>query len=188
MNSSAPLAERMRPQILDDLVGQEHLTGKGSVLRTAIENGKIPSMILWGPPGTGKTTIANIIAHTLNVPYFQLSAISSGVKEVREVIETAKKQQHTILFIDEIHRFNKGQQDALLGAVEKGTITLIGATTENPSFEVNSALLSRCQVYVLKALQKEGLVRLMQQAIQRDVELKKHSFIIKEHQALLNLS
>jgi putative ATPase len=119
MNSSAPLAERMRPQTLDDLVGQEHLTGKESVLRTAIRNGKIPSMILWGPPGTGKTTIANIIAHTLSAPYFQLSAISSGVKEIREVIETAKKQQHTILFIDEIHRFNKGQQDALLGAVEK---------------------------------------------------------------------
>ena len=139
MNSSAPLAERMRPQTLDDLVGQDHLTGKGSVLRTAIENGKIPSMILWGPPGTGKTTIANIIAHTLNVPYFQLSAISSGVKDVRDVIDTAKKQQHTILFIDEIHRFNKGQQDALLGAVEKGIITLIGATTQNPSFEVNTA-------------------------------------------------
>ena len=119
MNSSAPLAERMRPRNLDDLAGQEHLTGKGSILRTAIENGKIPSMILWGPPGTGKTTIAHIIANTLSLPYFQLSAISSGVKDIREVIDTAKKQQHTILFIDEIHRFNKGQQDALLGAVEK---------------------------------------------------------------------
>src|SRR5256885_7978694 len=137
MNSSAPLAERMRPQTLDELVGQEHLTGKGSILRTAIEQGKIPSMILWGPPGTGKTTIANIIANTLAVPYYQLSAISSGVKEVREVIDAATKQLNTILFIDEIHRFNKGQQDALLGAVEKGIITLIGATTENPSFEVN---------------------------------------------------
>lgn len=165
MNSSAPLAERMRPQTLDDLVGQEHLTGKGSILRTAIENGKIPSIILWGPPGVGKTTIANIIAHTLSVPYFQLSAISSGVKDVREVIEQAKQTTNAILFIDEIHRFNKGQQDALLGAVEKGIITLIGATTENPSFEVNSALLSRCQVYVLKALQEKDLVALIHHAI-----------------------
>jgi putative ATPase len=137
--NATPLAERMRPQTLDDLVGQEHLAGKGSILRTAIEHGKIPSMILWGPPGTGKTTIANIIAHTLNVPFFTLSAISAGVKEVREVIQQAQKITGTILFIDEIHRFNKGQQDALLGAVEKGTVTLIGATTENPSFEVNSA-------------------------------------------------
>jgi putative ATPase len=188
MNSSAPLAERMRPQTLDDLVGQEHLTGKGSVLRTAIENGKIPSMILWGPPGTGKTTIANIIAHTLNVPYFQLSAISSGVKDVREVIDTAKKQQHTILFIDEIHRFNKGQQDALLGAVEKGVITLIGATTENPSFEVNSALLSRCQVYVLKPLTEEDLVKLLHQALQNDEWLKTKNVELKETEALITIS
>src|SRR5215213_5109078 len=166
--NATPLAERMRPQILDDLVGQEHLTGKGSILRTAIEHGKIPSMILWGPPGTGKTTIANIIAHTLNVPFFTLSAISAGVKEVREVIQQALKISGTIMFIDEIHRFNKGQQDALLGAVEKGTVTLIGATTENPSFELNSALLSRCQVYVLKPLQKEDLVRLLQHALQHD--------------------
>src|SRR5438874_4284574 len=172
MKSSVPLAERIRPSTLDDLLGQEHLTGKGSILRTSIEHGKIPSMILWGPPGTGKTTIANIIAHTLNVPYYQLSAISSGVKEVREVIETAKKQQHSILFIDEIHRFNKGQQDALLGAVEKGIITLIGATTENPSFEVNSALLSRCQVYVLKPLTEEKLIQLLHHAIKVDEELK----------------
>src|ERR1043165_7624384 len=164
---SKPLAERMRPNTLNELAGQEHLTGKGSILRTAIENGNIPSMILWGPPGTGKTTIANIIAHTLNVPYFQLSAISSGVKDVREVIDTAKKMQHTILFIDEIHRFNKGQQDALLGAVEKGIITLIGATTENPSFEVNSALLSRCQVYVLTPLNEEELVQLLEQALRK---------------------
>lgn len=142
-----PLAERLRPKTLQELIGQEHLTGKGSILRTAMENGKVPSMILWGPPGVGKTTIANIIAHTLNVPFYTLSAISSGVKEVREVIEQAKSRERVILFIDEIHRFNKGQQDALLGAVEKGIITLIGATTENPSFEVNSALLSRCQVY-----------------------------------------
>ena len=150
----SPLAERLRPKTLNDLIGQEHLTGKGSILRTAIENGRIPSMILWGPPGVGKTTIANIIAHTLQVPFYTLSAISSGVKEVREVIEKAKHEQNAILFIDEIHRFNKGQQDALLGAVEKGIITLIGATTENPSFEVNSALLSRCQVYILKPLGK----------------------------------
>ena len=188
MISSAPLAERMRPQNLDDLIGQEHLTGKGSVLRTAIEQGKIPSMILWGPPGTGKTTIANIIAHTLNVPYYQLSAISSGVKDVREVIDTAKKQQHTILFIDEIHRFNKGQQDALLGAVEKGTITLIGATTENPSFEVNSALLSRCQVYVLKPLNETDLNKLLQQALEK-VELDTSKKIrLKETEALLTIS
>ena len=154
--NAIPLAERLRPQTLDDLAGQHHLTGKGSILRTAIETGNIPSMILWGPPGVGKTTIANIIAHTLDVPFYQLSAISSGVKEVREVIEVAKQQEKVILFIDEIHRFNKGQQDALLGAVEKGVITLIGATTENPSFEVNSALLSRCQVYVLRALDQIG--------------------------------
>src|SRR5215213_7182644 len=188
MNAATPLAERMRPQILEDLVGQEHLTGKGSILRTAIELGKIPSMILWGPPGTGKTTIANIIAHTLHVPYFQLSAISSGVKEVREVIEGAKKLPQTILFIDEIHRFNKGQQDALLGAVEKGIITLIGATTENPSFEVNSALLSRCQVYVLKPLQQEDLVRLLNHALQKDAELSKYQVDLKETEALINIS
>jgi putative ATPase len=188
MNSSAPLAERMRPQTLDDLVGQEHLTGKGSILRTALEYGNIPSMILWGPPGTGKTTIANIIAHSLDLPYFQLSAISSGVKEVREVIETAKKLQHTILFIDEIHRFNKGQQDALLGAVEKGIITLIGATTENPSFEVNSALLSRCQVYVLKPLTEDDLVRLLHQALEKDEWLKKKNIELKETAALLTIS
>ena len=131
-----PLAERIRPKTLDELAGQQHLAGKGSILRTAIEHGKIPSMILWGPPGTGKTTIANIIANTFKVPFFTLSAISSGVKDVREVIEEAKTKPGSILFIDEIHRFNKGQQDALLGAVEKGIITLIGATTENPSFEV----------------------------------------------------
>jgi putative ATPase len=145
-------------------------------------------MILWGPPGTGKTTIANIIAHTLNVSYFQLSAISSGVKDVREVIEQAKSQPNAILFIDEIHRFNKGQQDALLGAVEKGTITLIGATTENPSFEVNSALLSRCQVYVLKALDTTGLVTLLRQAIARDALFKEYTVDLKETEALINIS
>lgn len=178
----------MRPETLDDLVGQEHLTGKSSILRRSIEQGRVPSMILWGPPGVGKTTIANIIAHTLRVPYFQLSAISSGVKEVREVIEQAKRQPNTILFIDEIHRFNKGQQDALLGAVEKGTITLIGATTENPSFEVNSALLSRSQVYVLRALQKEDLVRLLQQAIEKDDFLRDKNIELKETGALINIS
>lgn len=150
-----PLAERLRPEKLDDLLGQEHLTGKGSILRASLEHGKVPSMILWGPPGSGKTTIANIIAHTLKVAFYTLSAISAGVKEVREVISEAKQKSGSILFIDEIHRFNKGQQDALLGAVEKGIITLIGATTENPSFEVNSALLSRCQVYVLKPLEEK---------------------------------
>jgi putative ATPase len=185
---STPLAERMRPKTLDELVGQEHLTGKGSILRTAIENGSIPSMILWGPPGTGKTTIANIIAHTLDVPYFQLSAISSGVKDVREVIEQAKLQPNAILFIDEIHRFNKGQQDALLGAVEKGTITLIGATTENPSFEVNSALLSRCQVYVLKPLDETALVNLLHQAIANDEVRKNYKIELKETAALINIS
>ena len=183
-----PLAERMRPQVLDDLVGQEHLTGKGSILRTAIEHGKIPSMILWGPPGTGKTTIANIIAHTLNVPFFTLSAISAGVKEVREVIQQALKVTGTIMFIDEIHRFNKGQQDALLGAVEKGTVTLIGATTENPSFEVNSALLSRCQVYVLKPLNEESLIKLLHLAIEKDEWLKTKKIELKETEALLTIS
>jgi replication-associated recombination protein RarA/very-short-patch-repair endonuclease len=188
MNSSAPLAERMRPKTLDDLAGQEHLSGKGSILRTAIERGKIPSMILWGPPGTGKTTIANIIAHTLSVPFIQLSAISAGVKEVREAIAQAQNQSGTILFIDEIHRFNKGQQDALLGAVEKGIITLIGATTENPSFEVNSALLSRCQVYVLKPLEEDDLIKLLHQALEKDEELKKKNIELKETEALLRLS
>jgi putative ATPase len=178
----------MRPETLDDLVGQEHLTGKGSILRNSIEHGRIPSMILWGPPGVGKTTIANIIAHSLQLPYFQLSAISSGVKEVREVIEEAKQHTGTILFIDEIHRFNKGQQDAFLGAVEKGTITLIGATTENPSFEVNSALLSRCQVYVLRSLQEKDLIKLLQQAIEKDPIIQKYPVRLQETAALINIS
>jgi len=186
--SAAPLAERMRPVTLDELAGQQHLTGKGSILRAAIEQGKLPSIILWGPPGVGKTTIANIIAHTLHVPFYTLSAISSGVKEVREVIEDAKTKTGAILFIDEIHRFNKGQQDALLGAVEKGIVTLIGATTENPSFEVNSALLSRCQVYVLKALDKEDLVKLMQHALDTDAVLKTKKINLKETEALINIS
>lgn len=188
MNSSIPLAERIRPASLDDLIGQEHLTGKGSILRNAIEHGRIPSMILWGPPGVGKTTIANIIAHSLQVPYFQLSAISSGVKDVREVIETAKEQSGSILFIDEIHRFNKGQQDALLGAVEKGIITLIGATTENPSFEVNSALLSRCQVYVLKALDQTGMIRLLHQALEKDALMQSLQLELKETEAMIRIS
>lgn len=188
MNSNVPLAERIRPAKLEDLIGQEHLVGKDSILRTAIENGKVPSMIFWGPPGTGKTTIANIIAHTLQVPFFQLSAISSGVKEVREVIEEAKHKPGAVLFIDEIHRFNKNQQDALLGAVEKGIITLVGATTENPSFEVNSALLSRCQVYVLKPLNEENLVALLNTAIKTDEFLKKKKIELKETAALLNIS
>ena len=183
-----PLAERIRPITLDELVGQQHLTGKGSILRTAIEHGKIPSMILWGPPGTGKTTIAHIIANTLKVPFFQLSAISSGVKEVREVIEEAKTKSNCILFIDEIHRFNKSQQDAFLGAVEKGIITLIGATTENPSFEVNSALLSRCQVYVLKPLDEKDLIALLHHAIKTDEILSKKKIELKETEALINIS
>ena len=186
--TTTPLAERLRPTTLTQLIGQEHLTGKGSILRNAIENNTIPSMILWGPPGVGKTTIANIIAHTLKLPFYTLSAISSGVKEVREVIEKAKHEQNAILFIDEIHRFNKGQQDALLGAVEKGIITLIGATTENPSFEVNSALLSRCQVYILKSLDKEGLIKLIHHAINEDDFLSKKNIQIEETEALINLS
>ncbi|MES2430246.1 MAG: replication-associated recombination protein A [Bacteroidota bacterium] len=188
MSSSTPLAERLRPSSLNELVGQQHLTGKGSILRTAIEHNKVPSMILWGPPGTGKTTIANIIANTLNAPFYTLSAISSGVKEVRQVIDLAKKQANVILFIDEIHRFNKGQQDALLGAVEKGIITLIGATTENPSFEVNSALLSRCQVYVLKALDENDLVALLTHAIKEDKILQTKNIELKETAALINIS
>jgi putative ATPase len=183
-----PLAERLRPNTLDELIGQLHLTGKGSILRTAIENSKVPSMILWGPPGVGKTTIANIIANTLQQPFYTISAISAGVKDIREIIEAAKEQQGAILFIDEIHRFNKGQQDALLGAVEKGTITLIGATTENPSFEVNSALLSRCQVYVLKALDKDDLIGLLQHAITDDVILKTKNIQLQETEALINIS
>ncbi len=188
MNNLPPLAERLRPSTLDELSGQQHLTGKGSILRTAIEQGKVPSMILWGPPGVGKTTIANIIAKTLKVPFYTLSAISSGVKEMREVIDLAKKQNNVILFIDEIHRFNKGQQDALLGAVEKGIITLIGATTENPSFEVNSALLSRTQVYILKALDEKDLIHVLHYAIKNDQVLKTKKIELKESEALINIS
>lgn len=186
--SSPPLAERMRPAKLDDLIGQQHLVGPGGIIRVAIGSGNIPSMILWGPPGVGKTTIANIIANEVKRPFHTLSAVSAGVKDVREVIEKAKHANRPILFIDEIHRFNKSQQDALLGAVEKGTITLIGATTENPSFEVNSALLSRCQVYVLKPLGESDLLQLIHRVIERDLELKKRTIAVKEHAAMLNIS
>ncbi len=178
----------MRPQSLNEITGQEHLTGAGSILRTAVENRTLPSIILWGPPGVGKTTIAGIIAQQMGRQFFTLSAISAGVKDIRDVIETAAKLDGAILFIDEIHRFNKGQQDALLGAVEKGIITLIGATTENPSFEVNGALLSRCQVYVLKPLTKPNLQKLLVQAIEQDVELSKHKINLKETEALINMS
>lgn len=188
INSQIPLAERMRPTQLSELVGQEHLVGEGGIIRNAIASGNIPSMILWGPPGVGKTTIANIIANEVKKSFHTLSAVSAGVKDVRDIIDKAKRSGKSILFIDEIHRFNKSQQDALLGAVEKGTITLIGATTENPSFEVNSALLSRCQVYTLKSLTEENLIQLVQDALKRDEELKRRKIEIKERQALLNIS
>ena len=193
MTNLPPLAERMRPKNLDDYVGQKHLVGKGAVLRKAIESGALPSMIFWGPPGVGKTTLAYIISQTLYRPFFALSAINSGVKDVREVIEKAallKEQGETlpILFIDEIHRFSKSQQDSLLGAVERGTVTLIGATTENPSFEVISALLSRCQVYILQPLGEEDLTSLLNKAMKEDVVLKDKKIDIKEDEALLRLS
>ena len=187
-NSKPPLAERMRPVSLDELVGQEHLVGEGRVIRKTIQSGNIPSMIFWGPPGVGKTTLANIIANEIKKPFHTISAISAGVKDIREIIEKARSSPRSILFIDEIHRFNKSQQDALLGAVEKGIITLIGATTENPSFEVNSALLSRCQVYTLNALEEKDLLKLIQQALTKDSELKKREVEIQEHQALFQLS
>ncbi|MBX2938702.1 MAG: replication-associated recombination protein A [Ferruginibacter sp.] len=183
-----PLAERMRPKRLDDLIGQQHLAGKNSILRLSVEQGNVPSMILWGPPGVGKTTIAHIISQALNRPFYNLSAISSGVKDIREVIAAAQDSEGAILFIDEIHRFNKSQQDALLGAVEKGIITLIGATTENPSFEVNSALLSRCQVYVLKALDREDLETLLRKALVQDEVLAAAGLILKETDALIRIS
>lgn len=186
--SNMPLAERVRPQTLDDFIGQEHLVGKGKVLEQIIHNGKGHSIIFWGPPGVGKTTLAQIIAHSLNMPFFTLSAIDSGVKDVRAVIDMARKAGHALLFIDEIHRFNKAQQDSLLGAVEKGIITLIGATTENPSFEVIGALLSRCQVYVLKALNEDNLMDLVQQAMVKDKWLAEQHLDIKEWEALMQLS
>src|SRR5882762_7068013 len=188
LDSSPPLAERMRPSKLEDLVGQEHLVGANGIIRKAISTGNVPSMILWGPPGVGKTTIANIIANEVKRPFHTLSAVSAGVKDVREIIEHARRTNRSILFIDEIHRFNKSQQDALLGAVEKGTITLIGATTENPSFEVNSALLSRCQVYVLKPLTEKDLIQLLHHAIEKDELLRQRNIVIKESSALLNIS
>jgi putative ATPase len=187
-----PLAERLRPRSLDDYMGQSHLVGKGAVLRKAIESGSLPSMIFWGPPGVGKTTLAFIISQTLKRPFYTLSAINSGVKDVREVIEKVQGQgmfgKGAILFIDEIHRFSKSQQDSLLGAVEKGTVTLIGATTENPSFEVISALLSRCQVYVLKHLEKDELEELIRKALTEDEELKKKKIAVAEYDALIRLS
>lgn len=188
LNSSSPLAERMRPSRLEELIGQEHLVGEDGIIRKAILTGNIPSMILWGPPGVGKTTIANIIANEVKRSFHTLSAVSAGVKDVREVIDSARRSGKSILFIDEIHRFNKSQQDALLGAVEKGTITLIGATTENPSFEVNSALLSRCQVYNLKPLTEENLQKLIQDSLQKDLELKKRKIDVIEYSALLSIS
>ncbi len=193
MNSNAPLAERMRPKKLDDYVGQQHLVGPGAVLRLAISRDQIPSMIFWGPPGVGKTTLALLISELLERPFFILSAINSGVKDIREVIEKAEKllqfeQKQPILFIDEIHRFSKSQQDSLLGAVERGVITLIGATTENPSFEVISALLSRCQVYVLESLSEEDLVGLLHKSLATDPLLPGDQIRIKEHEALLRLS
>ncbi|HYX10092.1 MAG TPA: replication-associated recombination protein A [Bacteroidales bacterium] len=188
-----PLAERLRPKTLDNYIGQTHLVGEQAVLRRSIESGNIPSFILWGPPGVGKTTLARIIANQLNRPFYNLSAINSGVKDVRETIEKAKNQQffnqpNPILFIDEIHRFSKSQQDSLLGAVEQGILTLIGATTENPSFEVISPLLSRCQVYVLNSLDKEELLQLIDHALATDTELKKLKIDIKEYEAMLRYS
>lgn len=188
INFNIPLAERMRPQTVSEYIGQEHLFGENGVLRKSLDRGSIPSMIFWGPPGVGKTTLAFLIAKTLSYPFFSLSAISSGVKEVRSVIEQAENSGKAILFIDEIHRFNKSQQDALLGAVERGTIILIGATTENPSFEVISALLSRCQVYVLKALSNEEQLAIIHQAISNDEWLKTKEILLKETEALLHFS
>lgn len=193
MPINQPLADRMRPKTLNEYIGQKHLVGENAILRKAIESGNIPSFILWGPPGVGKTTLAKIMANQQNRPFFTLSAVHSGVKDVRETIEKAKKQQffdapNPILFIDEIHRFNKSQQDSLLSAVEQGTIILIGATTENPSFEVISPLLSRAQVYILKPLEKEDLIGLLNRAIKEDLYLKDLNVNIKEYESLLRFS
>lgn len=189
ISSSVPLAERVRPNHLKNYIGQQHLCGPTGIITQSIQQGKIPSMILWGPPGTGKTTLANIIALELDKPFYQLSAVSSGVKEVRAVLDEASGLLGpVILFIDEIHRFNKSQQDALLGAVEKGIITLIGATTENPSFEVNSALISRCQVYQLQSLSEDELKQMVFQALENDTDLKAKQIEIKEWQALFKIS
>ncbi len=188
-----PLAERLRPTTLDDYIGQKHIVGEGAVLRKMIDGGRISSFILWGPPGVGKTTLAQIIAHKLDTPFYTLSAVTSGVKDVRDVIDKAKNNRFfgtasPILFIDEIHRFSKSQQDSLLGAVERGIVTLIGATTENPSFEVIRPLLSRCQLYVLKSLEKEDLLDLLQRAITTDIVLKERKIELKETDALLRFS
>ncbi len=188
-----PLAERLRPRTLDDYIGQQHLVGEGAVLRKMIEAGRISSFILWGPPGVGKTTLAQIIAHKLETPFYTLSAVTSGVKDVRDVIEKAQKgrffnEASPILFIDEIHRFSKSQQDSLLGAVEKGVVTLIGATTENPSFEVIRPLLSRCQLYILKSLEKEDLLKLLDRAIHTDTILKEKNIELRETDAILRYS
>ncbi|MDX9812927.1 MAG: replication-associated recombination protein A, partial [Bacteroidales bacterium] len=193
MLANQPLAERLRPKDIDDFCGQEHLVGRNAILRRAIESGNIPSFILWGPPGVGKTTLAGIIAHTLKRPFFHLSAVHSGVKDVRETIEKARKQQffnqpNPILFIDEIHRFNKSQQDSLLGAVEQGILTLIGATTENPSFEVISPLLSRCQVYSMYPLNEDELKGLVDKALTRDIHLSAIKIEIAEYEALIRIS
>jgi ATPase related to the helicase subunit of the Holliday junction resolvase len=191
--TNQPLAERLRPRTLDEYIGQKHLVGEGAVLRRMIEAGRVPSFILWGPPGVGKTTLAQIIAKRLDAPFYTLSAISSGVKDVRDVIDKAKSNQFfnavsPLLFIDEIHRFSKSQQDSLLGAVETGIVTLIGATTENPSFEVIRPLLSRCQVYVLKSLDKSDLLELLNQAISKDIILKEKDIVLEETDALLRYS
>ena len=190
---SQPLAERLRPRTLDDYIGQQHLVGEGAVLRKMIDAGRISSFILWGPPGVGKTTLAQIIAHRLETPFYTLSAVTSGVKDVRDVIEKAQKgrffnEASPILFIDEIHRFSKSQQDSLLGAVERGVVTLIGATTENPSFEVIRPLLSRCQLYVLKSLEKDDLLQLLDRAIHTDVVLKEKNITLQETGAILRFS
>ena len=188
-----PLAERLRPRTLDEYIGQQHLVGKNAVLRNMLESGRVSSFILWGPPGVGKTTLALIVANQLKVPFYTLSAVSSGVKDVREVLDKAKhsgffNSRSPILFIDEIHRFSKTQQDSLLAAVEQGVVTLIGATTENPSFEVIRPLLSRCQLYVLKSLEKDDLLQLLHRALTEDVELKQRNIAVKEHEALLRYS
>lgn len=193
LNTNIPLAERMRPTCLDDYLGQEHLVGQGGIIRNMIESGRLSSFILWGPPGVGKTTLAQIIAHSLDLPFYTLSAVSSGVKDVREIIDKCRKSNlfntnKAVLFIDEIHRFSKSQQDALLGAVEDGTFTLIGATTENPSFEVITPLLSRAQVYVLKELSAENLKSLAVNALTKDEYLKQFNIVIKDYELLLRFS